>query len=130
MTNPAGAGPSTLRLTQLARLRLLKGRIRRRIAPDESGSCSPGSRAATSADFPSIAKQCAAYLHFARTVLARRGDAPGFRKELEAARERAHALAREGLAMFAMFAFEHEPFATVRAEGLDAEIADPCAPLD
>lgn len=77
-----------------------------------------------------VASMCASYLRFAREVHSLENVSPENMRELEIGLERTHRLAREGLEQFLVIPPERVPLAAVNAEGLDAQIAALCAPLD
>lgn len=76
------------------------------------------------------ATQCASYLGLARAVRAQKNITRENMEELEIELERTHRLAREGLIDFWVLDPARSALAPLNAEGLDAEIAALCAPLD
>jgi hypothetical protein len=77
-----------------------------------------------------VALACSRYLRFARAIRALRDVDPENLKELEKHSEDYRRLAREILADFWMIPAERAHISAVDAEGLDAEIAALCAPVD
>ena len=77
-----------------------------------------------------LAAQCAAYLTEARAIRASVNLTPEVRMELEAGLQKTRRLTREGLVEFQAIPGYRVPFPALNADGVDAEIAALCAPID